>query len=77
MTILDIYHEANKLRGRDRVEARFQIAMQHKDAKTLQKFKCGRNLPCLCGSGAKYKSCCGWKVSKALRPSGEKKRRRK
>ena len=36
-----------------------QRAKSEKDDKTISKPKIGRNEPCPCGSGKKYKKCCG------------------
>ncbi|MDD3223194.1 MAG: SEC-C metal-binding domain-containing protein [Clostridium sp.] len=43
-------------------EKRKEIHTQWKDSKTIvKKKKIGRNDPCPCGSGKKYKNCCGRK----------------
>ncbi|KMT23108.1 SEC-C metal-binding domain-containing protein [Clostridium cylindrosporum] len=42
------------------LEAREAIAKEYKQSKTIVKEeKIGRNDPCKCGSGKKYKKCCG------------------
>lgn len=42
------------------VEKRKEIQKQYKDSKTVKnENKVGRNEPCPCGSGKKYKKCCG------------------
>lgn len=42
------------------VEKREEIARKYKDSKTVRnENKIGRNDPCPCGSGKKYKKCCG------------------
>ena len=42
------------------VEKRKEIQKQYKDSKTVKnEVKIGRNDPCPCGSGKKYKNCCG------------------
>ncbi len=42
------------------VEARETIVKEYKQSKTIVKEKkIGRNDPCTCGSGKKYKKCCG------------------
>lgn len=41
-------------------EKRKEIAKNYKDSKTVRnENKVGRNDPCPCGSGKKYKKCCG------------------
>ena len=41
-------------------EKRDEIAMAYKKSKTVvNEVKIGRNDPCTCGSGKKYKKCCG------------------
>ncbi|HEY5562437.1 MAG TPA: SEC-C metal-binding domain-containing protein [Clostridiaceae bacterium] len=41
-------------------EKRRDIQFSYRDTKTtVNKNKIGRNDPCLCGSGKKYKKCCG------------------
>lgn len=41
-------------------EKRKEIQRQYRDSKTIVKEeKIGRNDPCICGSGKKYKKCCG------------------
>ena len=40
-------------------EKRLEIARQYRDDSTLRVEKVGRNDPCPCGSGKKYKKCCG------------------
>lgn len=40
-------------------EKRLDIARQYRDDSTLRVEKVGRNDPCPCGSGKKYKKCCG------------------
>ena len=41
-------------------EKRKEIQRQYKDSKTVRnENKIGRNDPCPCGSGKKYKKCCG------------------
>lgn len=40
-------------------EERLDIARQYRDDSTLRVEKVGRNDPCPCGSGKKYKKCCG------------------
>jgi preprotein translocase subunit SecA len=42
------------------VEKRKEIQRQWRDSKTVvNETKVGRNEPCTCGSGKKYKKCCG------------------
>lgn len=42
------------------VEKRDEIAMAYKKSRTVvNEVKIGRNDPCTCGSGKKYKKCCG------------------
>ncbi|NLM35621.1 MAG: hypothetical protein GX206_09315 [Clostridiales bacterium] len=46
------------------VEKRKEIRKEWKDSKTIVKEnKIGRNDPCPCGSGKKYKKCCGSKTA--------------
>lgn len=40
-------------------EKREEITRSYKDSKTVRVEKVGRNDPCPCGSGKKYKKCCG------------------
>ena len=40
-----------------------QIAREYREANIAHSNKVGRNDPCPCGSGKKYKNCCGKKVS--------------
>lgn len=40
-------------------ERRKEISRNYKDSKTIRVEKTGRNEPCPCGSGKKYKKCCG------------------
>ena len=40
-------------------EKRKEITREYKDSKTVRVEKVGRNEPCPCGSGKKYKKCCG------------------
>lgn len=41
-------------------EKRAEIALAYKKSKTVvNEVKVGRNEPCTCGSGKKYKKCCG------------------
>ncbi len=37
----------------------FYVARQNKSANVESASKVGRNDPCVCGSGSKYKKCCG------------------
>ena len=41
------------------VEQRDKIAFEYREANTVHTEKIGRNDPCPCGSGKKYKKCCG------------------
>lgn len=42
------------------LDKRKEIQKQYKDSKTVKnENKVGRNDPCTCGSGKKYKKCCG------------------
>ncbi|MCQ2466077.1 MAG: SEC-C domain-containing protein [Clostridia bacterium] len=41
------------------VEQRDKIAFEYREANTIHVEKIGRNDPCPCGSGKKYKKCCG------------------
>jgi hypothetical protein len=41
------------------VEKREEISKEHKQSKIAVSSKVGRNDPCSCGSGKKYKKCCG------------------
>lgn len=43
------------------VEKRKEIQKSYRDSKTVVSNKIGRNDPCPCGSGKKYKKCCGSK----------------
>jgi hypothetical protein len=40
-------------------ERRAEIEREWKQSKTAVSTKVGRNMPCPCGSGKKYKKCCG------------------
>ena len=40
-----------------------QIAREYREANIAHSNKVGRNDPCPCGSGKKYKNCCGKKVN--------------
>lgn len=40
-------------------EKRQELTRAYKDSKTVHVHKVGRNDPCPCGSGKKYKKCCG------------------
>ena len=40
-----------------------EITREYRDANIAHSTKVGRNEPCPCGSGKKYKNCCGKKVS--------------
>ncbi|HHL2060062.1 TPA: SEC-C metal-binding domain-containing protein, partial [Clostridium perfringens] len=42
-------------------EKRREIQFRYRDSKTVrnEEVKVGRNEPCPCGSGKKYKKCCG------------------
>ncbi|MBR3533446.1 MAG: SEC-C domain-containing protein [Clostridiales bacterium] len=40
-----------------------QIAREYREANIAHSDKVGRNDPCPCGSGKKYKNCCGKKVN--------------
>lgn len=40
-------------------EKRHDLTRAYKDSKTVHVEKIGRNDPCPCGSGKKYKKCCG------------------
>ena len=40
-----------------------QIAREYREANIAHSNKVGRNDPCSCGSGKKYKNCCGKKVN--------------
>ena len=40
-------------------EERSELTREYKDSKTVRVKKIGRNEPCPCGSGKKYKKCCG------------------
>lgn len=40
-------------------EKRKQISREYRKSKTVRVEKVGRNEPCICGSGKKYKKCCG------------------
>ena len=46
---------ANVLSG----EQRDKLAFEYREANTVHSEKIGRNDPCPCGSGKKYKKCCG------------------
>ncbi|MCX7843447.1 MAG: SEC-C metal-binding domain-containing protein, partial [Clostridia bacterium] len=41
------------------VEKRTEIRKEYNKSKTAVSNKVGRNEPCPCGSGKKYKKCCG------------------
>jgi hypothetical protein len=41
------------------IEKRDEIAKEYKNSKIAISNKIGRNDPCICGSGKKYKKCCG------------------
>ena len=41
------------------VEQRDKISFEYREANTVRSEKIGRNDPCPCGSGKKYKKCCG------------------
>lgn len=41
------------------VEQRDKISFEYREANTVHSEKIGRNDPCPCGSGKKYKKCCG------------------
>ena len=41
------------------VEQRDKISFEYREANTVHSEKVGRNDPCPCGSGKKYKKCCG------------------
>lgn len=40
-------------------EKRQEITKEYRSSKTVRVEKIGRNEPCVCGSGKKYKKCCG------------------
>lgn len=40
-------------------DRREQLLKDYKNSKTVHVHKVGRNDPCPCGSGKKYKKCCG------------------
>lgn len=40
-------------------EEKSELTREYKDSKTVRVQKIGRNEPCPCGSGKKYKKCCG------------------
>ncbi len=40
-------------------EKRKEIAKEYRESKIVRVTKIGRNEPCPCGSGKKYKKCCG------------------
>ena len=40
-----------------------EIAREYREANIAHSNKVGRNDPCPCGSGKKYKNCCGKKVN--------------
>ena len=40
-------------------EQRDKITFEYREANTVRSEKIGRNDPCPCGSGKKYKKCCG------------------
>lgn len=40
-------------------EKRKEISKEYRKSKTVRVEKVGRNDPCTCGSGKKYKKCCG------------------
>lgn len=40
-------------------EEKEKLTREYKDSKTVRVKKIGRNEPCPCGSGKKYKKCCG------------------
>ena len=41
------------------LEKRNEIAREYRTSKIVRVEKIGRNDPCPCGSGKKYKTCCG------------------
>lgn len=56
----DYLYELKQWDGIFSVEKRREIQKQWRDSKTIVKEqKIGRNDPCPCGSGKKYKKCCG------------------
>lgn len=40
-------------------EKRKEITREYRESKIVRVEKVGRNEPCICGSGKKYKKCCG------------------
>ena len=40
-------------------EKRNEISKEYRQSKIVRVEKVGRNEPCPCGSGKKYKKCCG------------------
>lgn len=40
-------------------DERKRITKEYRDSKIVRVNKVGRNEPCICGSGKKYKKCCG------------------
>lgn len=50
-------YEAGELRGR--FERMRQVARKREPSAVTRGLKIGRNAPCPCGSGKKYKRCCG------------------
>ena len=52
--LLDLYSESGETEKFEKVKA-----MLNNKNKVSKKIKIGRNEPCPCGSGKKYKKCCG------------------
>ena len=46
----------------DQFEPTVKAALRDSNTKELRAVKVGRNEPCPCGSGDKFKKCCLWKV---------------
>ena len=58
----DVQKAAEKFMKREQVAVPTSINLEGDSApvnRTVKKVKVGRNDPCPCGSGKKYKKCCG------------------
>ena len=45
------------------VQPKVEVCLRDPDTKEVRVVKVGRNEPCPCGSGEKFKKCCIWKVN--------------
>lgn len=53
------FSEQKEAQHQEQKKAELHASIDQRLNQTIQNFKIGRNDPCICGSGKKFKKCCG------------------